>query len=215
MMAALHDRAFQLGKKRPRSCVPAIMRPSAALPWSASCSLKPCTTRAAARTRFPSGRGGRKARPYPLGPRRFYRCLQTASALLQRNCNRRSGRLLFSSRVIAQVIVFMAPRVGIEPTTNGLTVRCSTAELPGNWRAPQKGADSPASESAESRKRARAHPHRWRASAASLRALSRRWRRSGTAAAVAGLAASRLIPWSMLSSPSARPVCIVALAQAL
>ena len=25
----------------------------------------------------------------------------------------------------------MAPRVGIEPTTNGLTVRRSTAELPG------------------------------------------------------------------------------------
>src|SRR5580658_1137241 len=29
----------------------------------------------------------------------------------------------------------MAPRVGIEPTTNGLTVRRSTAELPGNRRA--------------------------------------------------------------------------------
>jgi hypothetical protein len=46
----------------------------------------------------------------------------------------------------SQVIDFMAPRVGIEPTTNGLTVRCSTAELPGNRRA--KGADSPASPSA-------------------------------------------------------------------
>ena len=28
----------------------------------------------------------------------------------------------------------MAPRVGIEPTTNGLTVRRSTAELPRNWQ---------------------------------------------------------------------------------
>jgi hypothetical protein len=28
----------------------------------------------------------------------------------------------------------LAPRVGIEPTTNGLTVRRSTAELPGNGR---------------------------------------------------------------------------------
>lgn len=26
----------------------------------------------------------------------------------------------------------MAPRVGFEPTTNGLTVHCSTAELPRN-----------------------------------------------------------------------------------
>src|SRR5215469_18904839 len=36
-----------------------------------------------------------------------------------------------------EVLVFtgdLAPRVGIEPTTNGLTVRCSTAELPGNWQ---------------------------------------------------------------------------------
>ena len=29
---------------------------------------------------------------------------------------------------------FSAPRVGIEPTTNRLTVDCSTAELPGNIR---------------------------------------------------------------------------------
>src|SRR6185437_1674642 len=35
----------------------------------------------------------------------------------------------------------MAPRVGIEPTTNGLTVRRSTAELPGNGRCEAKGAD--------------------------------------------------------------------------
>src|SRR5215469_10505725 len=34
----------------------------------------------------------------------------------------------------------MAPRVGIEPTTNGLTVRCSTAELPGNrWTLEGRG----------------------------------------------------------------------------
>src|SRR5262245_7412622 len=35
----------------------------------------------------------------------------------------------------------MAPRVGIEPTTNGLTVRRSTAELPGNTWKRAKGAD--------------------------------------------------------------------------
>jgi hypothetical protein len=34
----------------------------------------------------------------------------------------------------------MAPRVGIEPTTNGLTVRRSTAELPGNGVGAAKGA---------------------------------------------------------------------------
>jgi hypothetical protein len=38
---------------------------------------------------------------------------------------------------------WMAPRVGIEPTTNGLTVRRSTAELPGNTQALAKGADCP------------------------------------------------------------------------
>src|SRR5712692_6158388 len=37
-------------------------------------------------------------------------------------------------RVITLINKVMAPRVGIEPTTNGLTVRCSTAELPGNRR---------------------------------------------------------------------------------
>ena len=31
-----------------------------------------------------------------------------------------------------QVLVFMAPRDGFEPPTNGLTVRRSTTELPGN-----------------------------------------------------------------------------------
>ena len=35
-------------------------------------------------------------------------------------------------------MILLAPGVGIEPTTNGLTVRRSTAELPGNvlgaWR---------------------------------------------------------------------------------
>lgn len=37
----------------------------------------------------------------------------------------------------------MAPRDGFEPSTNGLTVRCSTAELPGNAlrRAQSKGRD--------------------------------------------------------------------------
>ncbi len=34
--------------------------------------------------------------------------------------------------------VQMAPRVGIEPTTNGLTVRRSTAELPGNGRGRER-----------------------------------------------------------------------------
>ena len=33
-----------------------------------------------------------------------------------------------------QFAIWMAPRVGLEPTTNGLTVRRSTAELPGNGR---------------------------------------------------------------------------------
>ena len=37
-----------------------------------------------------------------------------------------------TGKKLCQAIVLMAPRVGIEPTTNGLTVRRSTAELPGN-----------------------------------------------------------------------------------
>src|SRR5215471_15828828 len=46
------------------------------------------------------------------------------------------GHFLTSAaeRISRKWLVFVAPRVGIEPTTNGLTVRCSTAELPGNWR---------------------------------------------------------------------------------
>src|SRR5256885_16236419 len=49
---------------------------------------------------------------------------------------RGSCRVLESAEVISynllKFFMKMAPRVGIEPTTHGLTVRCSTAELPGN-----------------------------------------------------------------------------------
>src|SRR5205823_994054 len=49
-----------------------------------------------------------------------------------RACNTLEKTLNIS--VIALINQVMAPRVGIEPTTNGLTVRCCTAELPGNGR---------------------------------------------------------------------------------
>ena len=53
--------------------------------------------------------------------------------------NRRSrsvgNKWLRTKRTIrANWLISLAPRVGIEPTTNGLTVRRSTAELPRNTR---------------------------------------------------------------------------------
>ena len=40
---------------------------------------------------------------------------------------------------VLELYGYLAPGVGIEPTTNGLTVRRSTAELPGNITGAREG----------------------------------------------------------------------------
>ena len=71
-------------------------------------------------------------------------CPAQTTALLQTYCNE-TGYLVQGTEAARTLnyLIELAPRVGIEPTTNGLTVRRSTAELPGKLGGTQsKGAKS-------------------------------------------------------------------------
>lgn len=54
-----------------------------------------------------------------------------------------SLRACGSARQNTEIVGKMAPRVGLEPTTNRLTADCSTVELPRNTEAATKGLKDP------------------------------------------------------------------------